>query len=294
MQKSKLKAKNLILKLSVFVLFILFPGNIFSAEFVVDSETDLVPINHILTTSIYFDSEQEQFNAVSGEFVYNPDILEIDKIIESDTAINFWLEKPESKKPGSIIFSGITPGGISGKRLLFKVLFKPKLEKGGELEIKNFEALRNDGEGTKIKSGSVSLDYTIIEKSNLDGQDGNIEDKVPPEQFYPLLSKDPDIFDGKSFLVFDTKDKQTGISHFEVREGLFGKYEIAQSPYLIKSRFSILPIYIKAVDMAGNERIESFYRASTVFVYKQYMMLSIIILVMISLVLYKRYGKKRE
>ena len=81
-------------------------------------------------------------------------------------------------------------------------------------------------------------------------------DATPPEEFTPQISSDPSVYDGKSFLVFSTVDKTSGISHYKIRTGLVGGATITQGPYILTAR----PIFgndiqIEAVDQAGNSRI---------------------------------------
>ena len=80
-------------------------------------------------------------------------------------------------------------------------------------------------------------------------------DTEPPEDFTPAIVNDPNVFDGKYFLVFATQDKGTGVDHYEVREGRWGWFREAESPYLLKQQKISRDVYVKAVDSAGNERI---------------------------------------
>ncbi|HHE65575.1 MAG TPA: hypothetical protein ENL09_06080 [Bacteroidetes bacterium] len=93
---------------------------------------------------------------------------------------------------------------------------------------------------------------------------------------------DPNIYDGKYFIVFSTVDKQTGLDHYEILEitpeelekikkedggianffnKLFGKWEEksswkeGESPYLLADQSLGSVIKVKAIDKAGNERL---------------------------------------
>jgi hypothetical protein len=71
------------------------------------------------------------------------------------------------------------------------------------------------------------------------------------------------LFGGKYVLIFNTIDRESGISHFEVAEQKLKfcfpsekeKWERAESPYLIKDQSLKSIIKVKAVDKVGNERI---------------------------------------
>ncbi len=81
-------------------------------------------------------------------------------------------------------------------------------------------------------------------------------DFTPPKEFTPRIGKDPSVFDGQPFVTFNALDNISGISHYEVRSGLFGGWEKT------KNKFFKLPglvlgdtLEVKVVDEAGNERV---------------------------------------
>ncbi len=82
-------------------------------------------------------------------------------------------------------------------------------------------------------------------------------DATSPEAFTPIISSDPSIFDGKAFLSFSTVDKTSGISHYKVKVGLFGKEIETQSPYQLRKPLVGNNVEVTAYDNAGNERIET-------------------------------------
>ena len=92
-----------------------------------------------------------------------------------------------------------------------------------------------------------------IEKPRDEWQEELEKDTIPPEAFEIELYQDPSIFGGKYFIVFSTTDKQTGIDHYEVKEGK-RKWQEAESPYLLGDQKLESIIKVKAVDKAGNER----------------------------------------
>lgn len=86
-------------------------------------------------------------------------------------------------------------------------------------------------------------------------------DSTPPEIFEPRIGKDKSVFGGRYFLSFFTKDKMSGIDHYEVSEIPYlslnktDRWKTEKSPYLLKHQIMGDIIKVKAVDMAGNERI---------------------------------------
>ena len=90
-------------------------------------------------------------------------------------------------------------------------------------------------------------------------------DATSPEEFKPEIGKAPAVFEGKYFLSFVTQDRMSGVAHYEVaelRRTLLGgteekkEWKVGESPYLLEDQSLRSVIKVKAVDKAGNERIE--------------------------------------
>lgn len=220
------------------------------------------------------DTQGECINTVKADIKFS-DVLEAVDFVKSDSILVFWVEDPRiDNNTDKISFAGGIPGGYCGKisddsgsgNIIGKIVFKAKdvgqegaKSEPAELEILNTsEILLNDGLGTKanLTVRNANLDILNKEGSASDAwKDEKENDKIPPEIFNIGIEQDPGIFDGKYFAVFSTLDKQTGVDHYEVQENGRG-WERADSPYLLKKQDIKTPIKVKAVDKAGNERIE--------------------------------------
>lgn len=122
--------------------------------------------------------------------------------------------------------------------------------------LEDSQVFLNDGLGTEAKLTLKGAEFEIVEGvSSLadDWEKEVLEDKIPPEPFEILVSKDPKIFEGKYFIIFQTVDKQTGLDYYEVKEGK-KEWQLAQSPYLLENQELSYIIKVRAVDKAGNER----------------------------------------
>ncbi|MFH1036805.1 MAG: hypothetical protein V1756_01940, partial [Patescibacteria group bacterium] len=75
-------------------------------------------------------------------------------------------------------------------------------------------------------------------------------DKNPPSDFELKISK----IENDYFLIFSAKDIETGIDHYEIREGEYG-WKTGNSPYLLENQNLRNKIQVKAIDRAGNERV---------------------------------------
>lgn len=76
-------------------------------------------------------------------------------------------------------------------------------------------------------------------------------DSTPPEDFVPQVGTEA----GKKFVSFSTVDKTSGISHYKVKFGWWGKQNSTENPYFEIPKFFLgNQIQITAVDNAGNMR----------------------------------------
>ncbi|MDP2703862.1 MAG: hypothetical protein Q8P01_01425, partial [bacterium] len=168
--------------------------------------------------------------------------VNVREIQTGKSVILIWVEEPH--QTGNIItFAGIRPGGFEGVYPVFTihgVFTKEELE---QAHFKSVLALKNDGTGeSTLVKASLSL---VAFKS----------DTELPEEFTLTIATDPNIFEGKYFLVFATQDKGSGIDRYEVREGRWGWFKEVKSPYLLKHQKLNRDVYVKAIDNAGNERV---------------------------------------
>ena len=122
----------------------------------------------------------------------------------------------------------------------------------------NSRVLLNNGLGTLAGLSIRRSSLTIFPKEKeeaINEWQGELEnDKIPPELFEPKIQQDDSMFDNKYFLIFSTADKQTGIDYYEVKQGELG-WVRGRSPYLLENQDLLGKIEVKAVDMAGNQRI---------------------------------------
>jgi len=185
--------------------------------------------------------------------------LKLFDVIDGNSIINFWIEKPTFDETSRLLtFSGVIPGGFSGKEgnlLIIKLSVNPV--SGGFAELSfNKEKTKvflntPAGLGDSLELNEVRLPI-VKGKENISVE---ISDTEPPEDFKPEIAKDPNIFEGKYFLVFVTQDKKSGIDHYEVCEKVKTKCVIAESPYLLQNQKLDQKIFVKAIDKSGNERM---------------------------------------
>lgn len=217
---------------------------------------------------VFLSPQGEILNAIEGK-ISIPASFKIKEVRSSDSIVSFWLEKPEFKS-GEVIFSGIMPGGFEGvlnpykseaePGKLLEILFSDKPTSDGEIYIKESRVFLNDGLGTSRELTRTSL---RISGGSLFGLPikTEIRDISSPEEFLPLISRDPNIFNNQWFLSFTAIDKQSGVSSYYVYESeyreefvLEKKWKKAESPYLLHDQSLESYVFVRAVDGVGNER----------------------------------------
>ncbi len=279
--------KNIFISLAILILF---PLTASAAEVRLESNKIKIKTGEQFTVSIIVHS-QESINALSGRLVFLPYMLEVKEIRDGNSSINFWIEKPYLEKLGAVSFSGITPGGFSGtNNLVFSVVFEAKKEGIAMIQIKDLELLLNDGEGTK-DSAVVDNVAIFVGQGDSERRSESIIDKELPEIFSPVVSSDSALFLEKSFVVFATQDKNSGVSHYRIKEyrlksfPFLSRWRIAQSPHVLADQALKSHIIIQAVDNAGNAQTVKIAPSHSLLWYEYLFYWGIIIAVALSIVI---------
>jgi len=278
----------------VFSLSFLVFGSAKAAVLYLEPSTGEYRLGETLIEKIRIDTEGECINVVGVDLNFSQDTLEAVDFSSGSSILTLWVKTPYiDQESGLISFAGGVAGGYCGEipgaltesNLLGRIIFKVKgrsdltLEEGrfGEEQLwarikflDSTQVFLNDGKGTPArltKKGALfPISFKeIIEEPLKDSWQEEIEkDNIPPEEFSPGITKDPSVFNGKYFLSFSTTDKQTGVNYYEVAEqkriafmALGEKvWEAALTTYLLKDQGLRSIVAVKAVDKAGNERIE--------------------------------------
>ena len=244
----------------------------------------------------------ENVTAIEGYLKFDNQSLKAIDFLTGNSVLMF-IETPKiSQEQGIVSFSGIIPGGYTGRlpgdpgesNLLGKIIFQTQKTINPENSIyfsDNSRVLLDEGKEVKTNLVFKPLEIKISSQEVAFNPLNDLErikeeDKIPPEEFKPEIVK----IDDKYFLVFNTQDKQSGIDHYEVatlKENLFGQLTLISNflkgtnPYIINEANLSQIIKIKAIDKAGNERIITLYPQVQPKWYKNYWLWSIILLIII-------------
>jgi len=249
-----------LLSIAVASLCFAFASQAQAAQVILEGSSATVTVGDVISVTMLLDTELQKINAAEADVVFPEDFLQFIGVRDSDSVLNFWVSEPSYKGNGVVHFSGITPGGfVAPKANLIELLFKVIEVGEGEVHISNASVLLHDGLGTRA-SLTVSPFLFASDAAEPPSVDASAhEDDELPEAFAVELQKDADVFEGNHFLIFATEDKGSGMHHFEVKEGILGRYTVAKSPYQLKDQSLTKKIFVKAVDSKGNERVTVFY-----------------------------------
>jgi hypothetical protein len=254
-----MKYKYLFITMFLFTI-VFIPSTIFAASINISSG-DKVGAGDTGVIDIYLNTEGQNINSIDGSVVLSDEHdgnFEVKDLSLSNSAFTMWPRKPSLENGHKIYFVGGVPGGVNGERvLLFKIVVK--INETGDFKItpNQLVAYLNDGLGTSVKIPENSS-IISIGKSGDEIKDKWKEivsnDNIAPEPFEIILSEDPNLFDGKKFIFFDTTDAQSGIAYYEVREDGFPPVR-ATTNYVLINQDKDVDIIVTAYDKAGNFQV---------------------------------------
>lgn len=245
--------------------------------------------NETQRVSVYLAPTSQAVNTVEGTLSFSSEVTP--KNISTGNSVVLYFIEPPEVKDGRIHFAGIIPNGFTntlyakdGAGFLFSVdVSRAK----GTATLKDAMVLRNDGEGTELRAPTLSVSLGNVSETEEDIPDTILPRWVSAERTRAdSVSKEP-------LLILSAIDKESGISHFEVKEGN-GPWQKTQTPYLIKDTSPFLHIYVRAVDNAGNVK-ETFVMSEveTVVVKALPYVLALILLGACAVYLLRRFKKRR-
>lgn len=257
-----LKYKNVQFILSFVLLTTLFiPHSAHAAITYVTADADSVKVGDTVGVEVRLNSEGQSVNVVEGDLQINsPDGLMIREISISGSSISLWSRKPSlSEDKRTISFAGGSPGGFSEPNaLLFKVFFTAQQVGTASFIPRDIKAYLNDGKGTLTSQSLKSFTTKVVAPGpNYQVKDDWTRivssDNMPPEFLAATPGQDDDTFGDKTFLMIQGSDYQSGIDHYEVKEGN-SDFIRSGNVYVLQDQTLSVPLTIRAVDKAGNIR----------------------------------------
>jgi hypothetical protein len=199
-------------------------------------------------------------NAWQGRLVL-PGDLKVQDISYGAGIGDIWQTPPVQSGEGAangIDFVGGATVGFSGDGLLFQFTALPPVR---AKQMIGFDAARTKiyggGQGTPLAATLRPITVNS-EDLRLATSSASRADTTVPEPFTITMFQNAKVFAGKPAVVFYATDKGSGIDHYEVEEyARYGKigWHRAESPYMVGPDMDT--ILVKAVDRAGNYRVET-------------------------------------
>ncbi|MCX6792641.1 MAG: FeoB-associated Cys-rich membrane protein [Candidatus Falkowbacteria bacterium] len=253
--------------LSFALLLAVLPAQ--AAKLILKTDLETIQKNGGGKIEILLDSPDEKVNALGGELFVSSGQATLSDINDGQSIISAWLDQPVISNNGSLVFSGIIPGGFSGlyaantpsvlPGLVLSFNIKSQAKGNVTLSFKNVQAYANQGESVKIitepETLAINFDH-LAENVNYQA-----DDKVAPTDIDFSIIKMPDTKLGW-VAIFSAQDSGSGIDHYEIQESLLSKPENddwrkATSPVALQDQSRNKYVFIKAVDRSGNQKIVS-------------------------------------
>ena len=295
------------------IVVVLLTASILMPSFGLASEIRLEPemsehnVDDLFILDVQFFGD-ECINAAGVEINYPQQILTGEDTITGSSIFELWPEGPEiDNSEGRVIFSGGIPGGIcvEDKASLLEIVFRvgeTSMRVTDKITVVDGQVYPDDGTGTALDAEFQDAYFRVIPERSavpIDPWKERLqEDRLPPEEFDPEIRRDPSISDGKYVVVFSTVDRQTGIDYYKVSEvkriGFIEvgekQWEKTESPHLLEDQSLASIIRVKAVDRAGNKRVEEIHPPYGIWDYGPWVGLLVIVFV----VIYLKKRKKKD
>jgi len=249
------------MKYLIFISLFLLPANSFAARLYFEPTNANTKTGTEFRTDLFLDPQGEELNALDLELEYPNNLLFIRGIPTNLSVVSLWVKAPEASD-GHIEMAGIMPGGFSGiispetdsvgPGVVASFIFLPKAEGSSTFSITRAKIIKNDGKATPAEV-KLSTQKIYIATSSLNSIPYDYVDTIEPAIFEPKIIKSAHLYGGKYALIFNTEDEGSGVDHYEVREGE-AMFTRAVSPYILKDQSLGVKIYVRAIDVAGNER----------------------------------------
>lgn len=263
------------------------------ATLYIDPPTATLNRGDAVTVAVRIDTDEaagECINAIDAVITYDESVIAVD-VSTGKSIFPVWVEQPKIDKVNHrITFAGGIPNGYCGRvagdpqltnKIVELVFRSPGLQIGGGEDRKSATVAfapettlyLNDGLGTLAPLTTYGTELNLLDTIGTEiadpWSDDVDADTIPPEPFSITLERDEYAFEQKYYIVFNTTDKQTGISHYEVIEEpteevsffRFGAatapWREARSPYVLEDQSLGSIIRVRAIDKAGNEYVAS-------------------------------------
>ena len=290
--------------LIILALFCMVPAIASAASLRLQDAPSSVHVGDTFIVTLLLDSTDAALNAFEGSLHFSPSLM-LQDIRFTGSLVPLWVEKPEQKETGTVIFAGVFPGGFQEKGKLFTLVFKAQSVGSADLSFgSETKAYKDDGKGTPVSLKTPTLSFAVVASSGAPREVILPTDTTPPEPFVPV------VVSGQAFgwegpaLVFDTEDKDSGILHFEIARSYNPQaqekdlsWQVVQSPYALSAQDFGRYLFVRATDRAQHTytAVVSPQKISiALLVRQQWFVILLLLGIACSVILFFRRGNHRH
>ncbi len=250
------------MKKIIILIYFLIPFTVFAGSPIFKIDTPQ-KASGVYKIEILINTENEEYNAIEGDFFYDKDLIDVTNIITADSIVAAWLINPKAVS-GNVKFSGVIPNGYKGSSgNIFSIYATAKNE--GKVKIAfQGKAYLNDGLGTIKNISLLEDEFSVVKFDKPEVLSELTEDAISPIILQSAISQNEMMYEGAPFLIVHAKDGESGVANYEfaLSDNELKEEEIPVSIDLVWQKFSsptVLPeffeekfVYIRVTDQSGN------------------------------------------
>jgi hypothetical protein len=196
-----------------------------------------------------------------------PSSVELVGVSDANSIVSMWVEKPALNTKHEVVLSGLIPGGFASENGKIVTLHLQSATPGPlALGIApGTTAYLHSETGEVDPVTAQTLNLTIAE--GVENTPVGVDDTLPPEKFVPVHVQVGEGEEMQWAVGFGTQDKGSGVKDYFVAES--GKniktddserlsslsWRPSDSPAILEDQGLKSYVYVRAVDINGNERI---------------------------------------
>ena len=214
-------------------------------------------VNQQMRVSVHLNTGTDSINAVEG-LIMLPASVQLSQLNTGGSGFSLWPTEPQfSFSTHRIVFAGGVPGGVVPKQDILLFTFSLTASSTGAYTVSSQDVAvyRNDGLGTRLVVPNHSQDIKVGRTNGTVSSAASpdaIPDTTPPHFVSVAMGSDPSLFGGKFYISFFATDNQSGIDHYDIKEGWSTKYLLADRYFVLHDQTLQSIIYVRATDAAGN------------------------------------------
>jgi hypothetical protein len=208
---------------------------------------------------VKIDTHGTSINGIEGRVSFPENILSFVRAETGNSNVTLWVTSP-TLSGNSIDFSGVIPGGFDGlidpfnpetkhPGEIMRLVFVGKISGNALIKTEDVHVTANDGRGTLETISNIEKSVAVSDV--VAPSVYTITDTISPTLSAQVIT-DPNLFDGKFTLVFQSSDKQSGVGYVQVKESDDGEWTTVESPYMLHNQSKRGILSVRAYDVAGN------------------------------------------